>query len=81
MTAIEVQFAAILAEIRDQKWSPSEWAAHEADDWFHTSHFEGGFEADASYKSGEFNFSHIEERGKEWCFTFKLEEVPEVSKS
>jgi len=69
------EFLGICQEIVAQHWSPSEWAAHEAGDWFQTEHFEGGFEADETYENGEFNFSFHDESGKEWWFTFSLKDV------
>ena len=69
------EFKKILEEIIDQNWSLEEWAAHEADDWFQSKHFNGGFEADETYKNGEFNFSFYDQSGKEWWFTFKLNDV------
>ncbi len=62
-------------EIKEQNWSLKEWAGHEADDWFQTKHFHGGFEADETYENGEFNFSYYDDSGKEWWFTFRLEDV------
>eukprot|EP00767_Chilomastix_cuspidata_P000356 gnl/Chilomastix_cuspidata/10848.p1 GENE.gnl/Chilomastix_cuspidata/10848~~gnl/Chilomastix_cuspidata/10848.p1 ORF type:complete len:107 (-),score=2.63 gnl/Chilomastix_cuspidata/10848:39-332(-) len=76
----KIEFKNILKEIQDQRWSLSEWAGHEADDWFQTDHFHGGFEADESYEDGEFNFSFYDNNGKEWWFTFRLEEVERLLK-
>lgn len=72
------EFQGILKEIVEQDWSSEEWARHEADDWFQTEHFHGGFEADETYLNGEFNFSYYDDKKKEWWFTFKLEDVPRL---
>ena len=78
---INEEFKQIIKEIIEQKWSAAEWAGHEADDWFQTPHFEGGFEADETYENGEFNFSHTDAEGKEWWFTFSLGDISNLMES
>ncbi len=74
------EFKKILMEIKDQNWSLKEWVSHEADDWFQTEHFHGGFEADESYENGVFNFSYYDESENEWWFTFRLEDIDHIMK-
>lgn len=71
----ETEFAQILREISDQGWSLEQWAQHEAGDWFQTEHFLGGFEAEKSYRDGQFTFTYYDQHRKEWWFTFRLEDV------
>lgn len=75
MSVSEAQFESILLEIKGQNWSSADWAGHEADDWFQSENFIGGFEANESYKDGEFSFAYYDTSGKEWWFSFTLLEV------
>lgn len=71
----EAEFAQILREIKKQDWSTEEWARDDVGDWFQTEHFLGSFEADASYRDGAFAFSYYDQNGKQWCFSFRLEDI------
>jgi len=71
---VDDELREICREILAQKWSESQWAAHEADDWFQTPHYSGGFDA----TEGEFCFGATDATGTEWWFQFPLSAVTDV---
>ena len=59
---VDDEFRNICRDIQSQGFSISDWAAHEADDWFQTAYYCGGFDATEM----EFTFSVWIDRTEYW---------------
>ena len=66
---VDQELIDICKEIENQNWDKVTWSDHEADDWFQTENYEGGFDADEE----AFCFAKFTEN-KEYWFQFTLEE-------
>jgi len=64
----------ICDDIVKADWTESQWAGHEADDWFHTDNFEGGFDADEN----AFCFSYSAPNRDEILFQISLSDVKRI---
>ena len=71
---IDDELRAICCEIIEQRWSATEWAARESDDWFKSANYSGGFDATEE----EFCFAVIDDGGTEWWFQFPLAAAADV---
>lgn len=74
MLAIDDELRGIFREIVAQNWSDADWATHEADDWFQTAKYCGGFDA----TENEFCFSVNDADSAEWWFQFPLSTVAAI---
>lgn len=66
---IDQELFDICKKIENQNWDKDTWAGHEADDWFQTENYEGGYDADEM----AFCFAKTTKKGEYW-FQFTLEE-------
>jgi hypothetical protein len=71
---VSQKFVVICQRIVDTDWTESEWAAHEADDWFQTDHFDGGYDA----TENAFCFSYVRADLCEYWLQLTLPEVHDV---
>jgi hypothetical protein len=71
---ITKEFIEICEDILNQNWTEKEWSEHEADDWFVTNNYEGGFDADEN----AFCFSYIASDLEEYWFQIGLNEAKDI---
>jgi hypothetical protein len=70
---IDQELLTICKEIINENWDEGTWAGHEADDWFQTENYEGGFDADES----AFCFGKKNNKKELW-FQFTLVEASKI---
>ena len=71
---VSQEFLGICQQIADTAWTNAEWAEHEADDWFQTDHFDGGYDA----TERAFCFSCVRPDLSEYRFQLTLVQIDEV---
>ena len=74
MLSVEPELKQICVKIVAQRWSEQEWALREADDWFQTERYEGGYDATEE----AFCFSYYAPDSKEYWFQVTLAEVEDI---
>ena len=77
VVAVDAELAAHLDEIIREDKSEDEWSEIEADDWFQSKHYCGGYSADER----AFVFSFYRNDGQELWFQFPLSKVTEARRS
>ena len=73
---VDEELKEICLEIVAQQWSEQQWAQSEADDWFQTERFQGGY--DATEKAFCFSF-HASDSGEYW-FQISLAEAESIAR-
>jgi hypothetical protein len=65
----------ICNKIVETKLTELEWADHESDDWYQSSTYAGGYDADEK----AFCFSYYKKDGTEYWFQFTLAEAHDIA--
>lgn len=72
--AIDPELRAHLESIATSGWDDAQWAEREADDWFQSANYRGGYDAD----DGCFWFSYYAPDRQEYWFSFSLADVSDA---
>ena len=72
---VDDELRRLARQIVEENLSREQWRKIEADDWFQTDHYEGGFDA----TEDAFCFSFYPTAGPELWFQFSLDEALEIA--